>query len=87
MIRRLTIGAALAIVACPGFGQVPERPTTFEVASIKPATPPSPAEGKRMIRIGAQGGPGTSDPGRISYSFASLKMLLTQAYGLKNHQV
>ena len=87
MIRRLTIGAVLAIVACAGFGQTPERPTTFEVASIKPATLPPPGDVKRMIRMGAQGGPGTSDPGQISYSLVSLRMLLAQAFGLKNHQV
>jgi uncharacterized protein (TIGR03435 family) len=87
VIRRLTIGAALTIVACAGFGQTPERPTTFEVASIKPATMPTPGEVKRMIRMGAQGGPGTSDPGQISFSLVSLRMLVTQAFGLKNHQV
>jgi uncharacterized protein (TIGR03435 family) len=87
IIRPLTIGVALAIVACAGFGQTPERPTTFEVASIKRAIPPRDGDGKGVIRIGAQGGPGTRDPGRISYSFVSLRMLLAQAFGLKNQQV
>ena len=87
MIRRLTIGAASAIVACAAYGQTPGRPTTFEVASIKPPAPPSKGDVNGVIRMGAQGGPGTSDPGRISYSLVSLRALLAQAFGMKNHQV
>jgi uncharacterized protein (TIGR03435 family) len=40
-----------------------------------------------MIRVGVQGGPGSSDPGQISYSFVSLRNLLTQAFGVKMYQI
>ena len=41
---------------------------TFEVASVKPAAP----EGRPAMH----GGPGTSDPGQITYTKISLKSLL-----------
>jgi uncharacterized protein (TIGR03435 family) len=39
------------------------------------------------MRMGAQGGPGTSDPGQISYSNMTLKSLMVAAYGVKTYQV
>lgn len=81
------IGAMLAVAGgsvC--LAQSVDPSLTFEVASVKPAPPPT-AEGKRMIRAGAQGGLGTGDPGQISYSFVSLRDLLTQAFGLKMYQI
>jgi uncharacterized protein (TIGR03435 family) len=63
------------------FGQAPEAPLTFEVASVKPAGPPS----ARILRM--RGGPGTSDPGRFSSPGLSLKLLLLRAYGLMDYQI
>ena len=88
MVLRRGIGAVLAIAgASVCLAQSVDPSLTFEVASVKLAPPPTSAEGKRMIRVGVQGGPGTSDPGQISYSFVSLRNLLTQAFGLKMYQI
>jgi uncharacterized protein (TIGR03435 family) len=57
---------------------------TFEVASVKPSAPPE-GGGRRMIRIG--GGPGTSDPGRITYTGVPLMFILSGAYDVKNFQI
>ena len=53
----------------------------YEVASIRPA-PPDQRNG-----VGAQGGPGTSDPTRVRYNFFLLKHLLMAAYDLPSHQI
>jgi uncharacterized protein (TIGR03435 family) len=68
-------------------GQQPNPSLTFEVATVKAAAPPSVDAGKRMVRFGAQGGPGTNDPGQITYNFLSLRDLITQAYGVRSDQV
>ena len=57
---------------------------TFEVASVKPATPPS-NPGMLMIRM--QGGPGTPDPGQISYTNVTQRLLLAKAYGVQDYQI
>jgi uncharacterized protein (TIGR03435 family) len=60
---------------------------TFDVATVKPATPPTP-DGRGMIRIGPPtGGPGTKDPGRIHYPFTTIKILLQTAYNVKDFQI
>jgi len=51
---------------------------SFEVASIKPATPQQP--GRIMIRMGG-------DPGRINYSGVSLRDIVRQAYQVKDYQI
>jgi uncharacterized protein (TIGR03435 family) len=88
MVLRGWIGVMLAVAgASVCLAQSVDPSLTFEVASVKPAPPPTSAKGKGMIRVGVQGGPGTSDPGQISYSFVSLRNLLTQAFGLKMYQI
>lgn len=58
---------------------------SFEVASVKPAAK---QQGGRLRVFGRQrGGPGTSDPGQIQYSFMSLKALLITAYEVKDFQI
>ena len=60
---------------------------TFDVATVKPAAPPTP-NGRGMIMIGRPtGGPGTNDPGRIHYPFTNLKTLLQNAYDVKDFQI
>jgi len=86
MTRRVR-WAALALFAAGAWAQTPDPSLTFEVATVKPATPLNPGDGKRMIRIGVQGGPGTSDPGQISYSFMSMRNLLMQAFNLRSYQI
>jgi uncharacterized protein (TIGR03435 family) len=56
---------------------------TFEVASIKP-TELSP---NGMMRITANGGPGTADPGRITYSGVPLESFVTYAFDVKSYQI
>jgi uncharacterized protein (TIGR03435 family) len=57
----------------------------FEAASIKPVAPVS-LDGPYIKGI-IRGGPGTSDPTRITYSRVGVRGLLTLAYGLRRDQV
>src|ERR1700683_2249792 len=91
-MRRVNIRAALILfTSCAAFGQTTGATPSFEVATIKPAAPPAASMGaggmKIAIRMGAQGGPGTSDPGQITYSNLPLKSLLVNAYGVKGYQI
>lgn len=63
--------------------QTPEGPTRFEVASVKPGSPPD--SGGRM-RIGCTGGPGTKDPGLYACSNVDLTSLVTSAFDLQAYQ-
>jgi uncharacterized protein (TIGR03435 family) len=57
----------------------------FEVASVKPSPPVPPNGG---VYFGpARGGPGTPDPGLITWTYARLRDLLMTAYDLKTYQV
>jgi uncharacterized protein (TIGR03435 family) len=53
---------------------------TFEVASVRPSKSTS-------GRFTMNGGPGTSDPGRISYTNIMLKRILLTAYDLPNYRI
>src|SRR5215469_6012134 len=66
------------------FGQQTGR-LEFEVASIKPAAPPS--GGRGGFFIGIRGGPGTNDPGRVQYNGMPFRMLVMNAYDVKPFQV
>ncbi len=79
-LQKLACFSALACCALPA--QAADRPE-FEVASIKPAPPPS----GNMIRIGMAGGPGTPDPGRVNFEYVNLRQVLTRAYGVKSYQI
>src|ERR1700722_10609921 len=77
----------MAFTGCLVYSQTADKPLTFDVASVKPATPPTP-DGRGMIMMaGPSGGPGTKDPGRIHYPFMSLKNILMSAYDVKNFQI
>lgn len=52
----------------------------FEVASIKPSV-----TGLATARV--SGGPETSDPGQISYRNVTLRILILNAYKVKNYQI
>jgi uncharacterized protein (TIGR03435 family) len=78
---------AAALLACSSavcFGQTGNLSPSFEVASIKPAAPPS--DPHRMM-VGMRGGPGTPDPGQITFSNVSLRNVLMQAYDVKDFQI
>jgi uncharacterized protein (TIGR03435 family) len=74
MIRLIAVAL---LVCCSAFSQ------EFEVASIKPAPPPD----GRPIRIGANGGPGSGDPTRLSVQFVTVRQLLMRAYDVKTFQI
>lgn len=57
---------------------------TFDVASIKPSAPPDASGRMRSIM---SGGPGSDDPGRITYEGVPLKLLLTNAFNVKGYQI
>ena len=84
-MRRATLGVCLIIfTSCAAFGQAAAESPTFEVASVKPAEPPA---GMGMMRVMMRGGPGSADPGQITYSNVSLKNVLTIAYAVKGYQI
>ena len=57
----------------------------FEVASVKPSAPVPPNGG---VYFGpARGGPGTADPGLITWQYARLRDILMTAYNLKAYQL
>ncbi len=55
----------------------------FEVASIKPSALP----GLGVIRKGPPGGPGSGDPGRVTYAFSTIRDLMVDAYSVKRYRV
>lgn len=66
-----------------GFAQAAaDSNVTFEAASVKPAGPFVPGEAGGM-----RGGPGTDDPGRITFSRATLSDLLCRAYDVWPDQI
>jgi uncharacterized protein (TIGR03435 family) len=66
------------------FGQSHNAPA-FEVASVKPSLPPAP--GARVFYGPPGGGPGTSDPERITWKAASLLSILMAAYDVQGFQI
>jgi len=75
--------AFTALSLAPAWAQTP---LNFEVASVraadsKPPYTPIPAAGV------TKGGPGTEDPGRISYTWVLVRRLLMDAFGLPLDQI
>lgn len=76
--------ALFVLFACSAaIGQAADGPE-FEVASVKPAAPPSPGTGMRVM---SRGGPGTDDPGQVTYTNLTLKNFIMTAYGVKTYQI
>ncbi len=73
----------LTLVAAVANAQTPDAKLSFEAASIKPAPPP---DGHGM-RVGMQGGPGTSDPERVTFENFTLSALIGTAYDVKWYQM
>jgi uncharacterized protein (TIGR03435 family) len=78
---RTLLGTGLALAAACALAQSPPptAPLSFEVASLKPAAPPS-GRGMRIVM-------GGNDPGRLNYSNVSMRDLIRQAYQLKDYQI
>jgi uncharacterized protein (TIGR03435 family) len=74
--------ATLFAALLPGAPQTPSPGPAFEAASLKPSRP-----GIRQRRPGMEGGPGTTDPGRIRYTGMSLRDLILVAYRVRVFQV
>ena len=66
--------------AASAAGQTPDEQITFEVASVKPST--TGGTGSTF-----KGGPGTTDPGRIVATNRPLRVLIQEAYGVRNFQM
>ena len=78
------MSAGLVVFAsCAAFAQTAENSPAFEVASVKPAAPIT----GNFIRVGMRGGPGSSDPGQITYTNVTVKNVLMNAYGVKGFQI
>ena len=73
----------LLFTPCLGLAQAGDSTVAFEVASVKPAGPAVSNEVSGAMR----GGPGTSDPGRISIHRGSLSDLLARAYDVQRDQI
>src|SRR5579872_2065119 len=85
MARTMTRAGLLVFAYAVAFGQPTQSPT-FEVASVKPSAPVPPGGGG--VYFGpARGGPGTTDPGQISWFYARLIDLLMTAYEVKSYQI
>jgi uncharacterized protein (TIGR03435 family) len=83
MIRTAVSASLILFTACGAFGQSAASPS-FEVASVKPAPPPT--DGRLMIMM--RGGPGDStDPGRVNWTNVSLRDILRAAYDLRDYQI
>jgi uncharacterized protein (TIGR03435 family) len=81
---RAIMGAGLVVfTSCAALAQTAENSPSFEVASVKPAAPIT----GNMIRVGMRGGPGSPDPGQITYSNVTVKNVLMNAYGVKGFQI
>ena len=83
MIRNVVSTGLILFTACGAFGQSATTPS-FDVASVKPAAPPT--DGRLMIMM--RGGPGdSSDPGRVNWTNVSLRDLLRAAYDVRDYQI
>jgi uncharacterized protein (TIGR03435 family) len=80
----MRVTGVLLLAFCSAFGQSTPSEPAFEVASVKASPPIGPAG---VSMIGFEGGPGTSDPGRIASYYTTLKMLIMKAYDVKSFQV
>jgi uncharacterized protein (TIGR03435 family) len=81
---QLRIFFTMMAALCGARGQSGSPPQlNFEVASVKPAQPPTGG----AFRSGVFGGPSKGDPGRISYSYMTLARLVVEAYGINASQL
>lgn len=75
-------GMALAAGLC-SLANAQSAADSFEVASIKSSVLP----GRGAIRLGMRGGPGSADPGRVTYTLSTIGDLVADAYGVKRSQI
>src|SRR5580658_5719736 len=81
-MRRATFAVGILIPWCGlalGQDEPGQRHLAFEVASVRPAAPPT---GVAALIFQTRGGPGSADPERITYTNIPMRQLLMIAYGL-----
>ncbi len=83
MFRKTIVPILLVVALHCASAQTGGGLTEFEVASIKPAAP----QAVNQFRVMMRGGPGSPDPGQLTYTNVSLKNILTNAYGVKTFQI
>jgi len=83
MLRAIMGAGLVVLTSCAAFAQSTGTLPSFEVASVKPAAPIT--DGR--IRVMMRGGPGTPDPGQITYTNVTVKSLMTNAYNVKGYQI
>lgn len=81
-MRRFAPIAILAVGCGVVFAQQPDSTTAFEAASLKPWP-----ESTMLSWSGCQGGPGSSDPGQVECRYATVRMFMTRAYGVRSQEV
>jgi uncharacterized protein (TIGR03435 family) len=81
---RILLIAGLVLAYAAASGQAAESPA-FEVASVKPSPPPDP--NGRVFFGPPRGGPGSHDPGRITWTNAALRNILMTAYDVQVFQI
>jgi len=83
MIRTVVSASLILFTASGVFGQT-VAPPAFDVASVKPAPPPT--DGRLMVMM--SGGPeDPNDRGRVNWVNVSLRDILRVAYGLRDYQI
>jgi uncharacterized protein (TIGR03435 family) len=83
MLRAIMSAGLVILTSCAALAQTAENSPAFEVASVKPAAPIT----GNFIRVMMRGGPGSNDPGQITYTNVTLKNVLMNAYGVKGFQI
>src|SRR5271157_230386 len=83
MLRAIMSAGLVVFTSCAAFAQAAEDSPSFEVASVKPAAPIT----GNAIRVMMRGGPGSPDPGQITYTNVTVKSVLMNAYGVKGFQI
>jgi uncharacterized protein (TIGR03435 family) len=83
VLRAIVTAGLVVFTSCAALTQTAENSPSFEVASVKPAAPIT----SNFIRVGMRGGPGSSDPGQITYTNVTVKNVLVNAYGVKSFQI
>jgi uncharacterized protein (TIGR03435 family) len=77
----MTIRALLCVIALAVSGLAQERQPQFDAASVKVF------DAQGSVPMGQRGGPGSSDPGRITFGRTILMQLLAKAYGVPTDQI
>ena len=88
MTQAIAAACLSLCIAGAAFAQTAAAPVAFEAASVKTS-----AYGDLRDVLNAyfdtwmRGGPGTNDPGQITFKNSSLKSLVVSAYGVKRYQI